>query len=76
MSEMMRDLDVLKLATSSNNATAAVDFSRAQTANHSFALRNNRGEPLTSQAMSGHAYRSGSSLSQSNSRHSSQLSSK
>ena len=71
MSEMMRDLDVLKLATSSNNATSVVDFSRVQTANHSFALRNNRVEPLTSQAMSGHAYQSGSSASHSHSRQSS-----
>ena len=68
MSEMMKDLDEIKLATTSKNTTAAVDFSRVQTANHSFALRNNRGEPLTSHAMSGHAYQSGSSASRSHSR--------
>ena len=68
MSEMMKDLDDLKLATSSKNATTAVDFSKVQTAIHGVALRNNRGEPLTSHAMSGHAYQSGSSASRSHSR--------
>ena len=68
MSEMMKDLDEIKLATTSKNTTAAVDFSRVQTANHSFALRNNRREPLTSHAMSGRAYQSGSSASRSHSR--------